>query len=92
MAAVDGGADNTGVMCRNITPLRGLEPPATEAEIRAAALQFVRKVGSLSSVSATNAPAVEAAVEVIAAATMTLLADLPARRNPPTVVPPGRRR
>lgn len=79
-------------MCRSITPLRGLEPPASETEIREAALQYVRKVGSLSSVSATNASAVDAAVEAISAATMTLLAELPARRNPPKTVPPGRRR
>ncbi|MEM8905174.1 MAG: DUF2277 domain-containing protein [Actinomycetota bacterium] len=78
-------------MCRNITALRGLEPPATDEEIAAAALQFVRKVGALSSVSPRNAEAVERAVERIAAATTELLADLPERRNPPTTVPPLRR-
>ena len=50
-------------------PAEGLEPSATEDEIRAAALQYVRKVGSLSSVSAANQAAVERAVESIAAAT-----------------------
>jgi hypothetical protein len=79
-------------MCRNITPLRGLEPPATEDEIRAAALQFVRKVGALSSVSETTRTAVDVAVEAIAAITRDLLADLPARKVPPTLEPPLRRR
>ena len=78
-------------MCRNITALRGLEPPATEEEIAAAALQFVRKVGGLSSVSECNAEAAGRAVEQIAAATVTLLDELPPRRNPPTTVPPMRR-
>ncbi len=79
-------------MCRNITPLRGLEPVATDEEVRAASLQFVRKVGSLSSVSEANRPAVERAVQAIAEATRVLLEELPERRNPPKVVPPLRRR
>lgn len=79
-------------MCRNITMLRGLEPPATDEEIRAAALQYVRKVGSISAVSASNREAVERAVEAIALATTALLADLPERKVPPAVLPPLRRR
>ena len=79
-------------MCRNITPLRGLEPVATQDEIRAAALQFVRKVGALSSVSAANQAAVDRAVEAISLATNVLLAELPDRKNPPPVLPPMRRR
>jgi len=79
-------------MCRNITPLRGLEPQATAEEIRAAALQFVRKVGGIQSVSAANAEAVERAVFAIATATQQLLAELPPRRTPPSTVPPLRRR
>ncbi|MEO1065389.1 MAG: DUF2277 domain-containing protein [Actinomycetota bacterium] len=78
-------------MCRNITALRGLEPPATEEEIAAAALQFVRKVGGLSAVSERNADAVGRAVEQIAAVTATLLDELPPRRTPPKTVPPMRR-
>ena len=78
-------------MCRNITALRGLEPSATEEEIAAAALQFVRKVGALTSVSERNADAVARAVEQIAAATTTLLEELPERRTPPKTVPPSRR-
>jgi hypothetical protein len=79
-------------MCRNITPLRGLEPAATDDEITAAALQFVRKVGALSSVTNANREAVERAVARIAAVTHDLLAELPERRNPPTLEPPLRRR
>jgi hypothetical protein len=79
-------------MCRNITPLRGLEPPATGEEVEAAALQYVRKVGALSSVSQANAEAVQRAVARIAAATEDLLGELGPRRSPPRVQPPLRRR
>lgn len=82
---------HTGVMCRNITILRGLEPPANETEIRAAALQYVRKVGGLGQVSAANQAAVDRAVAAIAAATLQLLDDLPDRRQPPKSEPPLRR-
>ncbi|WP_280269890.1 DUF2277 domain-containing protein [Nocardia wallacei] len=78
-------------MCRNITPLRGLEPAATSEEIQAAALQYVRKVGGLSSVSAANRDVVEAAVADIAAVTTRLLAELPERKVPPKTIPPLRR-
>lgn len=78
-------------MCRNITPLRGLEPAATEEEIRAAALQFVRKVAGISKVSARTEEQVEIAVDKIAAATTELIEDLPPRQRPPSTVPPLRR-
>lgn len=78
-------------MCRNITPLRGLEPVATPEEVRAAALQYVRKVGGLSSVTPATAAAVERAVDAIAEATTALLTELPPRRQPPATVPPLRR-
>jgi hypothetical protein len=78
-------------MCRNITPLRGLAPPATREEVEAAALQYVRKVGALSSVSAANRAAVDRAVAAISAATEDLLAELPERRIPPATEPPLRR-
>ncbi|GAB2705819.1 DUF2277 domain-containing protein [Nocardia thraciensis] len=78
-------------MCRNITPLRGLEPAATSEEIQAAALQYVRKVGGLSSVSEANRAVVEAAVADIAAVTTRLLAELPERKVPPKALPPLRR-
>ena len=79
-------------MCRNITPLRGLEPHATAEEIEAAALQYVRKVGAIATVSAATAPAVARAVAAVAAATTELLATLPERKVPPKTVPPLRRR
>jgi hypothetical protein len=79
-------------MCRNITPLRGLEPPATQTEIEAAALQYVRKIGALSSVTNVNRAAVERAVARIAEVTNDLLAELPERKQPPTLEPPLRRR
>jgi hypothetical protein len=78
-------------MCRNITPLRGLAPPATRAEVEAAALQYVRKVGAMSSVSAVNQDAVARAVARVAEATEDLLAELTPRRQPPKIEPPLRR-
>lgn len=78
-------------MCRNITELRGLEPPATTTEIEAAARQYVRKVGGITRPSEANAEAFEAAVADVTAATARLLAALPARRQPPKTVPPLRR-
>ncbi len=79
-------------MCRNITTLRGLEPPATDAEIRAAADQFIRKVtGVQTSASATTREPCERAADAVAAIVTALLAELPARRVPPKTVPPLRR-
>ena len=78
-------------MCRNITELRGLQPPATPAEITAAARQYVRKVSGLTKVPAGVEAAFEAAVDEVAASTTRLLAALPARRQPPVTVPPLRR-
>ena len=70
-------------MCRNITELRGLEPPATTEEIEAAARQYVRKVSGFTRPSSANAEAFEAAVAEVAATTTRLLDALPARRQPP---------
>ncbi|MCC6831818.1 MAG: DUF2277 domain-containing protein [Thermoleophilia bacterium] len=78
-------------MCRNITILRGLEPAATAEEIEAAATQYVRKVSGVARPSAATADAFERAVRAITAVTTDLLAELPARRNPPRTVPPLRR-
>ena len=63
-------------MCRSIHPLFNFEPPATEAEIRAAALQFTRKVAGFTRPSQANAPAFEAAVDEIAEAVSRLLAAM----------------
>jgi len=78
-------------MCRNITELRGLEPPATAHEIAAAARQYVRKVSGITHPSAPNAEAFEAAVTEVTATTTRLLEALPARRQPPKTIPPLRR-
>jgi hypothetical protein len=60
-------------MCRNIKRLDNLAPPATEEEIRAAALQYVRKISGTRKPSRQNAQAFAAAVETIAAASIELL-------------------
>ncbi|MFC4855167.1 DUF2277 domain-containing protein [Actinophytocola glycyrrhizae] len=78
-------------MCRNITPLRGLEPAATDEEIQAAALQFVRKVSGVGTVTDKTRDAIERAVAEITASTTRLLAELPPRKQPPATVPPLRR-
>jgi hypothetical protein len=79
-------------MCRNITPLRGLDPPATAEEVTSAARQYVRKVAAVTTAGQMASPAVERAIEQVAAATADLLAGMPPRRQPPTVLPPLRRR
>ena len=63
-------------MCRNIRLLFNFEPPVTEEEVRAAALQFVRKVSGFNKPSKANEVAFDAAVEEIAAAARRLLASL----------------
>jgi len=78
-------------MCRNITELRGLEPPATEDEITAAARQYVRKVSGIVRPTDGVAEAFEVAVAEVAASTARLLNELPQRRQPPKTVPPLRR-
>jgi hypothetical protein len=78
-------------MCRNITTLRGLEPPATIEEIEAAARQYVRKVTGVQSLSDATREPFEAAVAEIAQITARLLEQLPERRQPPATVPPLRR-
>ena len=77
-------------MCRNITELRGLQPPATAEEITAAARQYVRQVTGLTKVLATAEHAFEEAVREVAETT-TRLGDPAARRQPPATVPPLRR-
>ncbi|HEX8113085.1 MAG TPA: DUF2277 domain-containing protein [Kofleriaceae bacterium] len=63
-------------MCRNIRPLFNFEPPATDDEIRAAALQYVRKVSGTRKPSEANADPFERAVEAIARATRRLVDSL----------------
>ena len=63
-------------MCRNIKTLFNFEPPASEDEIRASALQFVRKLSGFSKPSQANAAAFERAVEDVAQAARKLLGSL----------------
>lgn len=63
-------------MCRNIKPLYHFDPPAGDEEIRAAALQFVRKVSGFSKPSQTNQAAFDRAVDEVAQTVQTLLNGL----------------
>ncbi|MBN1093277.1 DUF2277 domain-containing protein [Blastococcus sp. TML/M2B] len=63
-------------MCRNIRPLSNFEPPATDDEIRAAALQYVRKISGTTKPSRANAEAFDRAVEEIAEVSARLLGSL----------------
>ncbi|HEY4211292.1 MAG TPA: DUF2277 domain-containing protein [Steroidobacteraceae bacterium] len=63
-------------MCRNIRTLFNFEPPATQAEIRAASLQFVRKLSGFNAPSKINQMAFDRAVEEVTAAAGALIASL----------------
>jgi hypothetical protein len=63
-------------MCRNIRTLHNFEPPATEDEIRASALQYVRKVSGYNKPSQANADAFERAVDAVTAISTELLDSL----------------
>ncbi|MEA2298372.1 MAG: hypothetical protein QOF77_1308 [Solirubrobacteraceae bacterium] len=63
-------------MCRSIRTLHNFEPPATDEEIRAAALQYVRKISGVRQPSRKNAAAFEQAVEAVFAASTELLGEL----------------
>ncbi|MER7273029.1 DUF2277 domain-containing protein [Dactylosporangium sp. NPDC000244] len=69
-------------MCRNIRVLNNFEPPATEDEIEAAALQYVRKVAGMTRPAAANQEAFDAAVQAVTEATRTLLDNLVTRTPP----------
>lgn len=71
-------------MCRNIKPLYNFEPPVTEDEIQAAALQFVRKISGFNQPSKVNADAFNAAVAEVAAAASKLLGALETAAPPKT--------
>jgi hypothetical protein len=72
-------------MCRNIRPLFNFDPPANEEEIRAAALQFVRKISGFNRPSLANTPAFEEAIEAISrdcrALLQSLVTNAPARNR-----------
>ncbi len=63
-------------MCRNIRTLHNFDPPATDEEIQASALQYVRKISGSTKPSQANAEAFDKAVEEVAAATQRLLGRL----------------
>ena len=69
-------------MCRNIKPLFNFEPPTTHDEVRAAALQFVRKISGMNKPSQANEAAFIAAIESITAVSTTLLASLETHAPP----------
>jgi hypothetical protein len=69
-------------MCRNIRPLFNFEPPATDDEIHAAALQFVRKISGFQQPSRANGAAFDAAVEAVAGVSRQLLSALETAAQP----------
>jgi hypothetical protein len=69
-------------MCRNIKTLYNFEPPATEDEIRAAALQFVRKISGFATPSAANHAAFDRAVDGVAQVSSLLLSSLVTTAGP----------
>jgi hypothetical protein len=71
-----------GGMCRNIKPLFNFDPPATDEEVRAAALQFVRKVSSFHEPSKINEAAFNMAVDEVTVASKKLLEHLQTHAHP----------
>lgn len=69
-------------MCRNIKTLFNFEPPATEAEVEAAALQFVRKLSGFQKPSQANEPAFQRALEEVTLAAVSLLDTLVTQAPP----------
>jgi hypothetical protein len=69
-------------MCRNIKTLFNFEPPATDEEIRASSLQFVRKLSGFNSPSKANQAAFDRAIEQVAAAARLLIASLVTNADP----------
>lgn len=69
-------------MCRSIKPLFNFEPPATEDEVRAASLQFVRKLSGMNKPSTANQDAFDRAVDDIAASARQLLEALQTTASP----------
>ena len=69
-------------MCRNIRTLYNFEPPATEDEVRAASLQYVRKISGFTKPSQANAEAFERAVDAVASVSLELLESLTTNAPP----------
>jgi len=69
-------------MCRNIKTLFNFDPPATEEEVRAASLQFVRKLNGFNKPSQANQPAFDAAIESVTEVAVALLTSLTTKATP----------
>jgi hypothetical protein len=69
-------------MCRNIRTLYNFEPPASDEEVRAAALQYVRKISGFTKPSKANEAAFAAAIDAVSAASMELLGELTSAAPP----------
>ena len=69
-------------MCRNIRTLYNFEPPATDDEVRAAAVQYVRKISGFTTPSAANAEAFDRAVDAVTEVSRTLLGELKTNAPP----------
>jgi hypothetical protein len=69
-------------MCRNIRTLYNFDPPASDEEVRAAALQYVRKISGFNKPSRANEEAFQRAVEAVAGVSMQLLRDLETNAAP----------
>ena len=69
-------------MCRNIRTLHNFEPPATDEEIRASAIQYVRKISGFTKPSKANEAAFEAAIEAVTAVSTQLLSELTSSAPP----------
>jgi hypothetical protein len=69
-------------MCRNIKMLFNFDPPVTDEEVRAASLQFVRKISGFSKPSKANEAAFEAAIEEVTSASMRLMRSLETNAPP----------
>jgi hypothetical protein len=85
-AAVDSASDveDTRIMCRNIRTLANFDPPATDDEIRGAALQFVRKVSGTTRPSRANQESFDQAVEEVSSAARRLIGSLHTAAPPRT--------
>jgi hypothetical protein len=74
--------NNGGIMCRNIKTLFNFEPPATDEEINASSLQFVRKLSGFTTPSKANQAAFDRAVQEVAAAARALIESLVTTADP----------
>src|ERR1035437_7034079 len=81
-SAIVAALEEAPAMCRSIQPLHNYEPPTTAEEVRAAALQYVRKVSGMARPAGANEAAFSRGVEAVAAATQQLIDTLVATTPP----------